>query len=136
MSLDDRHRWTRHHNFIRLHSAAGRSGLAVLFECASHQVREVNTNLRKHAGMLMHNLEAFLPDRGAALYAAQLSAEQTVETIQVMLGPANTGAGHHAGEALLIDANGVFNQGEIDKRDLENVKRKVTLKYASPDQSG
>lgn len=133
MSLDDRHRWTRHHNFIRLHSTTGRSRLAILVECASHQVREVNTNLRKHAGMLMHNLEAFLPDRGAALYAAQLAAEQSVETIQVMLGPANTGAGHHAGKTLLIDADGVLDQGEIDKRDLKNVKREVTLKYACPD---
>lgn len=86
--------------------------------------------------MLVHNIEAFLPDRGPALYAAQLAAEQSVEAVQVMLGPANAGAGHQAGEALLIDTDGVLNQGEIDEGDLEDIKGEIAFEYTSPTQSG
>lgn len=75
ISLDDWSRRTRHHNFIWLYSATGRSWFAVLLKCASHQVGEVDTNRGEHVGMLIHDIEALLPDRGAALYAAQLAAE-------------------------------------------------------------
>lgn len=53
-----------------------------------------------------------------------------------MFRPANAGAGHHAGEALLIDADGVLDQGEVDEGDLENVKGEVALKYTGSGQSG
>jgi hypothetical protein len=81
--------------------------------------------------MLVNNVEALLPDRGAPLHAAELSAEQSVESVEVMLSPSDTRTAHDAGEALLVNANGILDKSEVDIGDLEDVKRKITLKDAS-----
>lgn len=80
----------------------------------------------------MYNVKAFLPDSGPTLHAAELASQQAIEAIQVVLGPADTGAAHHARKALLVDADGVLDESEVDEGDLEDVERQVTLKDASP----
>lgn len=82
--------------------------------------------------MFVHDIETFLPDRGAALHAAQLAAEQGIEAIQVMLGPANAGAGHHACEALLVDTDSVLDKIEVNEGDLKDVERKIALENTCP----
>jgi hypothetical protein len=81
--------------------------------------------------MFVHNIKTLLPDRGAPLHAAELSAEQSVESVKMMLSPSDTGAAHHAREALLVNANGILDESEVDIGDLEDVKRKITLEDAS-----
>lgn len=73
--------------------------------------------------MVVHNVEAFLPDRCATLNAAKLSAEQSIEPVQVMFSPTNARAAHYHREALLVDTDRVLDQGKIDIGDLEDVKR-------------
>lgn len=80
----------------------------------------------------MDDSEAFLPDRSATLHTAKLATEQTVKPIQMVLGPSDTGTAHHTREALLVYTDGVFDQREINVRDLEDVKGKIALKYARP----
>lgn len=46
--------------------------------------------------------------------------------------PSDAGTGHDAGEALLVDADGVFDQGEVDEGDLEDVEWEVTLEDTGP----
>ena len=73
--------------------------------------------------MFMHNVKTFLPDRCTALHAAELPIEQGIESVKMVLGPANAGTAHRTGETLLIYSNGVLDQSEIDVGDLEDVKR-------------
>lgn len=80
----------------------------------------------------MHNVEAFLPNRRATLHAAKLSTEESIESVEVMLSPANARATHYARETLLIDTDGVLDQGKVDVGDLEDVKRQITLEDTSP----
>lgn len=80
----------------------------------------------------MHDVETFLPDRSAPLYAAELAAEQIIKSVKVRLRPPDAGTGHHAGEALLVDADGVLDQGEVDERDLEDVEWEITLEDTCP----
>lgn len=79
----------------------------------------------------MYDVDAFLPDRGPALHGAELSREKRVETVEVLLGPFDTGAGHYGGEALLVDADSVFDEGEVDVGDLEDVLGEVAFEDAA-----
>lgn len=51
----------------------------------------------------------------------------------MLLGPFDAGTGHHGWETLLIDADGVLEEGEINEGDLEDVKRKVSFENAGPE---
>ena len=82
--------------------------------------------------MLVDDVETFLPDGGATLYTAELASKQSIESVQMMLGPANTRACHHAREALLIDADSVFDERKVDVGNLENVEWEITLEDAGP----
>lgn len=79
----------------------------------------------------MHDVDAFLPHGCPPLHGAELPREERVEAVEVLLGPFDAGAGHHGGEALLVDADGVFDEGEIDVGDLENVEREVAFEDAA-----
>lgn len=78
----------------------------------------------------MHNVEALLPNRGTALHAAELSGEQSIEPIEVILRPANARTAHEAGEALLVDPDGILDQIKVDVGDLKDIERQVTLEDA------
>lgn len=84
--------------------------------------------------MFMHDIKTFVPDRSAPLHAAKLAAEQGIESVEVCLGPPDAGTGHHAGEALLVDADGVLDQGKVDEGDLEDVEWEITLENTGPNQ--
>lgn len=96
---------------------------AILFQSTSYQICEIDTHFNQESDMIVYNIEAFLPNRCATLHAAELSAEQSIEPVEVMLRPANAGAAHYARETLLIDTDGVLDQGKVDVGDLEDVKR-------------
>lgn len=72
---------TRNHHLVRLHRATGRSRLAILIQTPRHQVCKVDSDFGEQICMLVDYVEAFLPDRGTPLHAAQLAAEQGVEAI-------------------------------------------------------
>ena len=78
----------------------------------------------------MHNINTLLPHGCAPLDAAELAGEEFVEAIEVLFGPLDTGARHHGRETLLVNANGVLNETEIDEGDLKYVERKISFKYA------
>jgi hypothetical protein len=82
--------------------------------------------------MLTHDIDAFLPDSRAALDAAELAGEKGVKSVQVEFGPLDAGTGHNRREALLVDANCVFYQGEIDVGNLEYVEGEITLEDTCP----
>ena len=75
----------------------------------------------------MHDVNAFLPDSCAALDAAELAREQGVKAVKVVFCPTDTGAGHDRRKTLLVDANGVLDQREVDVGDLKNVEWEVSL---------
>ena len=80
--------------------------------------------------MAVHNLQALVPHTRAALDAAQLAREQRVEPFQLVHGPADAGAAHRRREALLVDADGVFDEHKVDVRDLEYVEGEVAFEDA------
>ena len=51
----------------------------------------------------------------------------------MLLGPFDAGAGHQGWETLLVDADGVLDEGEIDEGNLEDVKWKVSFENAGPE---
>lgn len=71
--------------------------------------------------MLLCLIHAFVPCRTASLYATQLPRQDDVELVQMLLSPLDTRTHHERGETLLIDANGVLHEGEVNERHLENV---------------
>lgn len=50
----------------------------------------------------------------------------------MVLSPAYARTSHHAGETLLVDADGVFDECKVDEGDLEDVKGKIALKDTGP----
>lgn len=116
----------------RLDGARRETRIALFLQAPGHEIRKVDPDLSEHIGMLMHNVQAFLPDGSAALHTAKLPSQHSIESIQVELGPADTGTAHHTREALLVDADGVFDETEVDEGDLEDVERQITLKDAGP----
>lgn len=83
----------------------------------------------------MHDVDAFLPDGGTPLDAAELAGEKGVEAVQVELGPFDAGAGHDGWEALLVDADGVLDQGEVDEGYLEDVEGEVAFEDTRSESS-
>jgi hypothetical protein len=106
--------------------------LTLIFQPSSHEVGEINTDLVQQGSVFVHNVKTFMPDRSAPLNTTKLTAEQGIEAVEVCLRPSDARTGHHAGEALLVDADGVFDQGEVDEGDLEDVKWQITLKDTGP----
>lgn len=78
----------------------------------------------------MYNVKTFVPDGSTPLHTAELAAEEGIESVEVRLCPSDAGTGHHAWEALLVDADRVFDQGEVDEGDLEDVEWEITLEDA------
>jgi hypothetical protein len=105
-----------------LDSAWPVKSFAILVQSTSYQVCEIHTYFHQESGMVVYNVKTFLPNRGAALHATKLSVEQSIESVEVMLSPANAGTTHYAREALLVDTDGVLDQGEINVGNLEDVK--------------
>jgi hypothetical protein len=105
---------------------------ALILQPPSHKVSEINTDLGQQRSVFMHNVKTFVPDRSASLNTAELAPEQGIESVEVCLRPPDAGTGHHAWEALLVDAYGVLDQGEIDEGDLEDVEWEITLENTGP----
>ena len=80
----------------------------------------------------MHDIQALLPDCSTTLDTAELTTQQSIEPIQMMLCPPDAGTTHHAGEALLIDADRVLDEIEVDVRNLEDIQWQISFKYTSP----
>lgn len=116
----------------RLNGARREARIALFLQAPGHKIREVDPDLAEHVGMLMHNFQTFLPDGSAALHTAKLPSQDGIESIQVELSPADTGTAHHTRETLLVDADGVFDETEVDEGDLEDVEREITLEDAGP----
>jgi hypothetical protein len=97
-----------------------------------NEVGEVYTDFGQRVGMLMYDIDAFLPDSRASLYAAELPGEKGIESVQVVFGPLDAGTCHNSREALLIDVECVFDQGEIDVGNLEYIEGEITLEDTCP----
>jgi len=102
----------------------------IIFQSASYQIREINAHLHQESGMLMHDVSALLPDRCTTLHAAKLSVQQGIEPVKVILGPANAGTAHYAGETLLVDGDGILDEIEVDEGNLEDVERQIAFEDA------
>jgi hypothetical protein len=111
---------------------SAQSILVLILQPPSHEISEINTDLGQQGSVFMHDVKTFVPDRSAPLDAAELAAEQCIEAVEVCLRPSDAGTGHHAWEALLVDADGVFDQGEVDEGDLEDVEWEITLEDTGP----
>lgn len=78
----------------------------------------------------MDDIHALIPHAGAALDAAKLARQDGIEAVEVLLGPLDAGGGHERGETLLVDGDGVFDDGEVDEGDLEDVEGEVAFEDA------
>lgn len=97
-----------------------------------NKVGEVYTDFGQGVGMLMYNIDAFLPDSRASLYAAELPGEKRIESVQVVFGPLDARTCHNRREALLVDVKCIFDQGEIDVGNLEYIEGEITLEDTCP----
>lgn len=97
-----------------------------------NQIPEINPDVGQHRSMLIHNIHALLPYASSTLDAAQLADENGVESTQMFLGPLDAGTGHRGRETLLIDADGVLNESEVNKTDLKDVKWEIAFEDALP----
>jgi hypothetical protein len=80
--------------------------------------------------MIIDNLNTLLPDLRGRLDAAQLPGQNGVEVVEMRLGPSDAGAAHGRREALLEGANGVAEEGEEDKGDLEDIEGEIAFEEA------
>ncbi len=75
-------------------------------------------------------LHTHLPSVAAFFYATQLPQEDCIKVIDMLLCPLDA-RGHHDGrETILEDDGSVFDDGEVDERNLVNVHMKIAIKYA------
>lgn len=95
--------------------------LARKLQTLRHEIVKVHSHLVQESRLLVDNVNAFLPDSGATLHTAELACEQRVKAVEMVRGPFDAGASHDRGEALLVDADGVLDKGEIDEGNLEDV---------------
>lgn len=65
--------------------------------------------------MLVDDADAFIPCSCSWLYAAQLPGQDGVEPVEMLLCPFDTSARHQGGETLLVDVDGVLEDGEINE---------------------
>lgn len=80
--------------------------------------------------MLVSLVHALPPGLAAALRAAELTCQDAVEGLDLFLGPLDAGTHHRWREAALEAADGVADDGEVNKRELPDVEVEVTLKDA------
>lgn len=97
-----------------------------------NKVNEIYTDFGQRVGMLVYNIDAFLPDSRASLYAAELPGEKGIESIQMVFGPLDAGTCQNSREALLVDVDCVFDQSEIDVGNLEYIEGKIALEDTCP----
>lgn len=94
------------------------------------QPLKIDPDLGQLLRLLVHDVHALVPHAGAALDAAELARQDGVEAVEVLFRPLDAGRGHGRREALLVDADGVFDHGEVDEGDLEDVEGEVAFEDA------
>lgn len=80
--------------------------------------------------MLLDARDTFLPLVAVRIHIAHLPTEDGIEGLNLFLGPSHTGRHHDRWETRLKDDDGVFDQREKDKGELEDVSREMTLEDA------
>ena len=123
--------WYMHTNWLLLLLTA-RCRSSIYVKSNPNQIPEIDPNVGQHRSMLIHNIHALLPYAGPTLDTAQLADENGVKSTQMVLGPLDACTCHRGRETLLIDANGVLNESEVNKTDLKDVKWEVAFEDALP----
>jgi hypothetical protein len=65
--------------------------------------------------MLQRLLHTLVPQGAASFYATKLSGQDGVECVHVLLCPLDARRHEDLREALLVDVDGVFDDGEVDE---------------------
>lgn len=99
----------------------------------AHQCLKVQPYVRQERDMLRHPVHAILPNGALRVQGAELSAEDLVEALNLLLGPSDACRHHEWREACLIDVHRVLDDGEVHKRQLEDVLREIAFEDALPE---
>lgn len=89
------------------------------------QVTKVKTHIRHHARMLPRSAHTVPPRLAPLSHAAELLRQQVVELIEPLFGPFHARGHHDGGEAFLESGDCVFDEGEVDVGELEDVVAEV-----------
>lgn len=71
--------------------------------------------------MLLRQLQTLVPDLALLINAAELALQDDVEVVDMFLGPLDAGGHEGLGKAGLEGGDSVFDEEEVDVRDLEDV---------------
>jgi hypothetical protein len=80
--------------------------------------------------MCLCSVHALLPRLTAAVDTTQLSRQDYIELIYMLLCPADASRHHGRWKASLVDKHGVSYHREIDERDLVDVEVEIAVKDA------
>lgn len=80
-----------------------------------YKVPEIQSNLRKHLCVFLGLFHALDPRLTPMLGAAELPRQDDIESLDLVLGPFDTGAHHRWREADLEAADRVLDDGEVHK---------------------
>lgn len=93
---------------------------------------EIQADLMQQAFVLTDYIHTLLPNLALWIDAAELSFDDDVEFVKMLLCPLYACTHHQGRETLLIDADRVLDDSKVDKRGLENVSMKIPFKHALP----
>jgi len=106
---------------LRSHPKPNRCRLLQHIHPLPNKLRKVKPNIPQHRRMVMRLLHTFLPKRAILIDATQLPRQDDVEIINMLFRPLHASRHKNLREALLVYVNGVFDDGEVDEGDLEDV---------------
>ena len=96
------------------------------------EVPEVEVDLLEHMGVLPGALDAGTPGVAAALHAAELTGQDAVERVDLLLSPLDARAHHRLREAPLKAAHRVPDDAEVHERELPDVRLQIALENTLP----
>jgi hypothetical protein len=82
--------------------------------------------------VIVRNKHAFVPQIATLVYTAQLPLQQGVKLVDVLLCPLDARGHELLGKALLEHVDGVFDDGEVNVGDLEDVVGQIAFENALP----
>jgi hypothetical protein len=82
--------------------------------------------------MLMRHIHTLCPKLATLVHAAQLPLEQNIELIDMLFRPLDARGHELLWKTLLEHIDSIFDDGEVDVRDLEDVIWEIAFEDALP----
>ena len=120
----------RQDNSMQMQIPTASSCFALLFLSPPNHIPKVQPSLTQHISMSQRRLHASLVRLALAVHTTQLSPQQRIELIHMLLRPLGTRRHHGHGEAGLVDEDRVLDRGKVDEAELVNVRVEVAFEDA------